>query len=180
MSDYNVKELIKQFQEERTQSGANAKCEVEVMRAMLNDPEYKVDVYGNNGIEGQYCPREDAVSIITNALKNTAKLAPGEAVELANNHEFGKSDAAAAVNISKEFVNSYLQVGRKMNLGGRERSNISIKLKTKDEAVSAFPKKIGVDENGKAIYERVSGDRIPSYETISVSSTCPEWVKNKQ
>lgn len=177
MSEYNASELIKQFNEEKTQAGANAKCEIEVMRAMLNDPGYKVDVYGKNGVEGQYCPREDAVSIVTNVLKNTAKLAPGEAVELANSHTFGKSDAAAAVNISKEFINSYLQTGRKLPLGPREKSNISLKLKTKEETVSSFPRKTGVDENGKPIYERTTGDRIPSYNTISVSSTCPPWLK---
>lgn len=46
---YRVVELVKSIDQNRSQASASAKDEVTVMRAMLNDETYKVDVYGRSG-----------------------------------------------------------------------------------------------------------------------------------
>ena len=174
--DYNVKELVSKIDNDKTQAGASAKDEVQVMRAMLNDKNYKVDVYSKNGKEGEYCPRESAESIAANILKGAAKITGAEAVELASNYEFSKSDAEEAIKLSKEFINTYTQTGRKINLGGREKSNVSLKLKHKEASTTSFPRKTGVDSAGKPIYEKAQVN-IPAYDALSVSASAPEWLK---
>ena len=39
------------------------------------------------------------------------------------------------INISKQFIHTYLETGRKLPLGGREKSNISLVNKTIPETV---------------------------------------------
>lgn len=174
---YRVRELVKSIDQNRTQVSASAKDEVAVMRAMLNDPTYKVDVYGKSGVEGQYCPNEEAKALAANILKGAANLTGNEAAELANNYEFGKQDAVIMVGISKEFVNTYLETGRKLPLGGRESSDISIQKKVKEETVSSFPVKTGVNSDGTDKYEHTQGRVIPAHGSLKVSSPCPPWVK---
>ena len=41
----HVNDLIKEINENRTQTSASSKDEVRVMNAMLNDPEFKVDIF---------------------------------------------------------------------------------------------------------------------------------------
>ena len=50
MESTSVLNLIKEINDTRTQTSASAKDEVRVMRAMLNDPTFKVDVYGRSGV----------------------------------------------------------------------------------------------------------------------------------
>lgn len=174
----NVKELIEEINNSRTQISSSVKDEVRVMKAMLNDPTFKVDIWSANGINGQYCPYEDARSLIANVIKDTTKISNSEAIDLANNYQFGNKEASIMIGLSKEFVNTYLQTGRKLPLGGREKSNISIAYKTK-EGVNSYPKKIGVDKNGADIYETFSEGVIPAHGSLKVYSSCPSWLYNK-
>lgn len=157
MNDFNVMDLVKNIDETRTQTGANAKDENRVMQAMLNDPSFKVDVWNKNGVTGQYCPYDDARSLVANIIKDTTKISSNEATALAGNYIFGKQEASTFINISKEFVNTYMETGRKLPLGGRESSNISIARKTKELK----------DGSGK------------KYGSAKVYSPAPVWVKNK-
>lgn len=154
-----VKELIEEINKTRTQTSASAKDETRVMRAMLNDPTYKVDVYGKTGIEGQYCPYEESRTMIANIIKSTTKINAKEAEDLANAYEFGKQESTIMVGLSKEFVNTYIETGRKLPLGGREHSNISIAKKVKPEKASD------------------SGKVTPSHNGLKVYSGCPSWLK---
>ena len=70
----NAKELIENINKNRTQVSANSKDEVDVMRAMLNDPNYKVDVWSRKGIVGQICPRENMTNIAANILHSSTKM----------------------------------------------------------------------------------------------------------
>ena len=128
----SVKELVHEIDSTRTQTSASAKDETRVMRAMLNDPDFKVDVYSKSGISGQYCPYEEARSMVANIIKDTTKVSTKEAIELADNYEFGKQEATIMVGLSKEFINTYMDTGRKLPLGGREKSNVSIAKKVKE------------------------------------------------
>lgn len=172
-----VMELIAEINETRTQTSASARDEQRVMRAMLNDPDFVVDVYSKTGVIGQYCPYEDARSMIANVIKGATKITTKEAEHLAENYEFTKSDANTFVNISKEFINTYVETGRKLPLGGRERSNIALSKKVKEERSNNFPKKVGVNDDGTDIYESCGEGTIPSHNSLRVHSSCPPWLK---
>jgi len=174
-----VQDLIKQIQDTRTQTAANAKDEVRVAQAMLNDPEYKVDIYTKKGIQGQYCPYEETRAMCADIIKDTTKMSQAEAEELSKNYQFDKNTAQTMVNFSKEFVNTYIQTGRKLPLGGRERSNVQLALKTKEAKVATFPSATSVDANGNKIYSTTQGKLVPEHDTVKVFSSCPAWLQDK-
>ena len=173
-----VMDLVNEINTTRKQTSSSAKDEVRVMQEMLNDKEFKVNVYGRTGVEGVYCPYEESRIMIGNIIKNTTKINNKEAMELANNYEFGKQESNIMVGISKEFINTYLQTGRKLPFGGRADSNISISRKVKEAKVISSPKKVGVNDDGTDKYESVSdGSITPAHGSIKVYSSCPPWLK---
>ena len=144
---------------------------------MLNEPDFKVDVYGKSGVEGQYCPYEESRIMVSNIIKDTTKISTKEAMDLASNYEFGKQESTIMVGLSKEFVNTYIETGRKLPLGGREKSNISIAKKVKKERVGNTPRKVGVNADGTDKYESTASAPIPEHGSLKVYSSCPSWVK---
>ena len=172
-----VMELIKEINETRTQTSASAKDELKIMRAILNDPDFVVDVYGKGGVIGQYCPCEDAHAMAANIIKGATKISTKEAEHLAENYEFTKQDANTFINISKEFINTYVETGRKLPLGGREKSNIALSKKVKGERSNNFPKKVGVNDDGSDRYETCGEGTIPTHNSLRVHSSCPSWLK---
>jgi len=171
----NTKDLIKEIKSNLSQVSASQKDEVRIMKAMLNDKEYEVEIYGAEGVVDTYSPYKDSREMISNVLVNTTKITKDEADKLAEEYEFKKSDSETMVRISKEFTNTYLQTGRKLPLGGRERSNISLSLKEVKETTRMYPKKVGVNSDGSDRYEKVQ-TKVPSYEAIKVIAPCPKWV----
>ena len=172
-----VMELVKEINETRTQTSASAKDELKVMQAMLNDREFVVDVYGKTGVIGQYCPSDDAHTMAANIIKGATKMTTKEAELLAENYGFTKSDANTFINISKEFINTYVETGRKLPLGGREKSNIALSKKVKGERSNNFPKKVGVNDDGTDKYESCGEGMIPTHNSLRVHSSCPPWLK---
>ena len=175
-----VEELIKNIQENRTQTSANAKDEVRVAQAMLNDPSYKVDIYSKKGIQGQYCPYEDVRAMCSSVIKDTTKISQAEADGLIKDYQFDRAEAQSMVNFSKEFINTYIQTGRKLPLGGREKSNVQLALKVKEAKISSFPMATSVDANGNKVYTTGTGKQVPEHNTIKVFSSCPSWLQNKE
>lgn len=175
-----VKALIKEINDTRTQISTSVKDEQRVMRAMLNDPTFKVDVYGKNGVESQYCPYEDSRDMIASIIKDTTHMSSKEAEELAKGYEFGKNEATTMINISKEFINTYIETGRKLALGGRADSDISIAKKTKEAKVNSYPKKVGVNADGTDKYETITEGTIPAHGSLKVYSPAPSWLINKK
>ena len=173
----SVRELINEINTTRTQASSKAKDEIRVMKAMLNEPNFKVDVYGKSGVEGQYCPYEESRIMVSNIIKNTTKISQQEAMNLANSYEFGNQESAIMVGLSKEFINTYIETGRKVPLGGREKSNISIAKKVKEERVGNSPRKVGVNADGTDKYENTPSAPIPEHGSLRVYSSCPSWVK---
>lgn len=168
----NVKELVSNIRENLNQKGASAKDEVRVMRAMLNDPAYKVGVYSKEGKTGEYSPYEDSRKIVTSVLTSGGKIPSAEAKEISEKFEFGKQDAAAFVNISKEFVNTYVETGRKLPLGARETMNVSLELKHVKEADKQYPIQGANNTDGKR-----GTVTIPAHDTLKVSGPCPSYLR---
>lgn len=172
----DVRKLINEVKETSQKVSSSNKDEIRIMKAMLNDKDYSVDVYGKNGVEGTFCPAKEARTLITSVISGAAKIPHDEAEVLSDSYEFKKSDAINMVNISKEFVNTYLESGRKLPLGGRETSNVSLVKKEVPAKETTYPKRIGVDENGNPIY-KTEPTSIKAHSTIKVSGSCPPWVK---
>lgn len=165
-----VQELVKGIKESLTQSSASNRDEVEVMKHMLNDKDYKVDVYGKDGqIEGTYCPAESARLVASNIIQGTTKMSSAEAEELASNYEFKRKDAVELVELSKEFINTYLDTGRKIKLGDRAQKSITLSQKDKEVSTRTFPRKVGVADDGSAIYKTDSVE-IPAYKEVKATS----------
>lgn len=174
----NVQDLVNEIRSTISQKTSSRKDEIKVMRAMLNDTNYKVGVYDKNGLSGYYCPAESAKSMVTSILHNSAGLSESEAGVLAKNYEFSKADAENMLDISKEFIGTYMHTNRKIAFGGREKSDISIGIKEIESSSRPFPKVVGVDSNGKKIYGR-GVTEISGYESMKVYAPCPSWIKNK-
>lgn len=176
MAEVLVKNLVEEIRENLSQKSASHKDEVRVMRAMLNDDSFEVGIYSAEGQVGTYNPCQDFRGMCANIVSNVAKISSSEAETLSKNYEAKRSDAETMVNISKEFVNTYLQTGRKLPLGARETSDVSLSAKHIPEGVRSYPKKVGVDDKGNDIYEKYSTE-VKAHDSIRVHAPCPIWIK---
>lgn len=175
--EVKVNDLVKDIHDNLSQKSSSQKDEVRVMQAMLNDKSYAVKVFDKNGDTGEtYSPSKDARNMIASVITSTTKISKDEASVLAEDHEFSKNEASSCVNVSKEFVNTYLNTGRKLSFGGREQSNVSIIGKDVDASISRYPKKVGVDDAGNGIYENAE-KHVPAHKSARVIAPCPTWVK---
>lgn len=169
--------LLKDINKNLSQKSASQKDEVKVMQTMLNDKDYKPTVYGSNGApDGTYCPAEDARAMLATAIASSVKISKDEAASLASAHTFTKNEASTFVGVSKEFVNAYMQTGRKLPFGGRAKSNIAITGQDLGKTTKRYPKKVGVREDGTGIYENAE-KVVPAHLSAKVAAPCPDWVK---
>lgn len=167
----NVNTLVKQIKEGLSQVNASHKDEVAVMQAMLNDPSYEVQVFAKNGTTSTYNPCKEFRGMCSTIISSTTKIPASESQTLMEGYTVKKSEADAMVGISKEFVNTFLHTGRKLPLGGREMSDISLRMKEVPETTRSCPRRVGVDQ-----YSRVP-TTIPAHEVIRVHAPCPAWKK---
>ena len=79
------------------------------------------------------------------------------------------------VDISKEFINTYIETGRKLPLGGRETSNVFLSKKEVKEGFATYPKKVGIAPDGQPIYENGKAP-IKPHTSIKVQSKTPSWL----
>lgn len=173
--DPTVAELLGIIKESSTCT-ASKKDETRVMKAMLNDNTYSVDVYAGTGKIGEFNPSKEMRAMCTSILSSAASIPLAEANSLMANYTFKKSEATNMVNISKEFVNTYLHSGRKLSLGGREKSNVSLSLKEIPAGERTYPQCTGTDKDGNKIYT-TGKTYVRGYESIKVFAPSPEWVK---
>lgn len=171
-----VKELISEISTGLSQVSSSRKDEVRVMQAMLSDPSYEVSIYGKDGIEGTYNPTNAFRGMCASVISNAAKVPMAEANQLMDDYQVKKSEATAMVDISKEFVNTFLQSGRKLPLGGREKSDVSLSIKRVDSSTRLYPQKVGVNDDGSDRYSKTP-TTIPAHESVRVHAPCPSWVK---
>lgn len=169
-------ELVNEIKQSLSQVSSSNKDEVRVMQAMLNDTDYEVGVYTNTGLKETYNPAKDFRSMLSSIVSGSAKISKEEASTLIDNHEITKSEANTMVNVSKEFVNTYLGTGRKLPFGGREKMNIALSAKDVEETIKTYPKKVGINEDGTARYETAER-KVPAHTTAKVHGSCPDWVK---
>lgn len=172
-----VKVLLEKIKEECNQSAVSKRDEVRVMQAMLNDTSYEVGIYGKQGQEDVYSPAKDFKKMQTNIISSALNITKKEVEGIMENYEVTPSDAVSMINIGKEFINTYLNTGRKIALGAREDSNFTLTKKTVPERVKKYELRTISDEGEtiKTKYEKI----IPEHAGLTVQSACPSWVENK-
>jgi hypothetical protein len=170
-----VQDLLKDIKDNLSQQSASAKDEERVMRAMLNDKEYAVNVYDKSGVVGTFCPSQSAREMCASVIASSVGVTKDEAAKIMDDHTFKKSEAQAMVDISKEFINTYIETGRKLPLGGRETSNVFLSKKEVKEGFATYPKKVGIAPDGQPIYENGKAP-IKPHTSIKVQSKTPSWL----
>ena len=171
-----VKSLLDEISTGRSQTSASRKDETRVMQAMLSDDSYEVTVYSKEGSASQYNPAKDFKGMCASIISHAAKIPTAEAEQLMSDYQVSKNEATSMINISKEFINTFLQTGRKIPLGGRDTSDISISLKKVDANTRLYPHKIGVNDDGTDRYSKAPVV-IPAHDSLKVQAPCPSWVK---
>ena len=172
-----VKTLLDEIKTGLEQKSSSKKDEVRVMKAMLNDDTYAVDVFNGKGeVVQTFCPAQEARGLASSIISNATKVSAAEAKVLADQMEFSRSDAEAMIGISKEFVNTYLETGRKLPLGNRKEYAASLIMNEQEKQDKTYVKKTGTDDKGEPVYEKFPTS-IPAHKAIKSSSPCPAYLK---
>ena len=167
-------DLLNEIKSGLSQKNASHKDEVAVMQSMLSDPTYEVATYGKDGPTGTYNPCKDFRGMCASIISTATKIPGAEAEGLMENYTLKKGEADSMVNVSKEFLNTYLQTGRKIPMGGRATSDISLMAKHVEETTRECPRVKTV--GGKTTVERVPVT-IAAHDSVRVHAPCPTWVK---
>lgn len=173
-----VTEIVQEIRGKLKQVSSSQKDEVRVMRAMLNDTSYEVDVYppNENGEKTTYNPAKDVRGMVAGIISSTTKMATAEANAIMDDYEFKRGEAETMINVSKEFINTYIQTGRKCYLGGREKSNVALSLKQVPERERMTPRQVGIAEDNTKIIE-YTAKKVNAHESVRVHGSCPPWVE---
>ena len=176
MASETVNSCIEDIKKNLTQKGSSKKDEARVMKAMLSDTSYRVGVYGKDGLESEYCPAEDYKNMCAEIIADATRISTAEATKLIEKRDASKNESEAMVRLSKEFINTYITTDRKLPLGPREHSDISLIRKEVPETTKSYPRKVGVNEDGTNRYSKVP-TTVPAHITIKVQSGCPTYKK---
>lgn len=171
-----IPEAINDIKSNLKQRSASTKDEVTIMQSMLNDKDYSVEVYRKNGKNYLFCPAKEFRTMISGIVSNTTKINKEEATALVESYDFKRNEAQTLIDVSKEFINTYLDTGRKLKLGGRKDSDVSLIKKDYEAGLRRYPSRIGIGEDGKTVIEPKE-IWVDSYSGVKASSPCPSWVK---
>ena len=162
-----MKELMAEIKEvTKKQRSVNKVDEIKVMKAMLNDPNFQISVYDKNkGLIGTRCPHEESVKYAANLCSAITGIDSKSATELASNYEFTKKDAIYMIDMSKSFVQTYLDTGRKINVCQTEDAQAELMTR----AIPEKEKLIPGSSNETA--------KVPAYTKIIAKSKNPKYHK---
>ncbi len=170
-NEFNLNQMLDEIKGNIKQKKASAKDETLIMQAMLNDTSFSVEVFTNSGSES-HCPASVFKNAVAGVISDTTKISKQEASELMNNYNVGKSAAEAMCTVSKDFLNTTLSTGRKVNLGGTQYSNISMHKQFVEETTKSYP--VIDPKTGKS--NGMKTKTIPGHEVIKCSCSCPKWL----
>ena len=162
-----LKEEIQKITENQT--SINKADELRVMTTMLNDSDFSVGVYDKKiGYIGQRCPHEEAVKFVGDVIQRTTGLDKKEAIHLASQLEFTKRDANFLINNMRDFLSTYMDTGRKMNIMQTESTEANLYVKNMKASTKIIPNK----DNSKEIKTITTS---PYIKLVS-QSKCPKYV----
>lgn len=134
--------LVEEIKQSTSQIAINKVDEVRVMRCMLNDPDFSLGVYDKNlGYIGQRSPHAEATKFVKNIIMGSTGLDSKDSKHLAENYEFTKRDANFLLDNMRDFVQVYMNTGRKMNIMQTETSEACIFTKPVNSTNKTVPDK---------------------------------------
>lgn len=152
------------------QNAINKADEVRVMKCMLNDPEYTVGVYEKKaGYVGERSPRKEAVNFVKNIIMGATGLDSNDSLHLAENYEFQKRDAVFLLDNMRDFTQTYMSTGRKMNIMQTSKTEADIFITDKPSMEKIVPDKNNPGQTKKTItspyVKLVCKSKSPKYNT---------------
>lgn len=154
-----------------TSSRSSQRDELRVMKEMLNDTEYTYDIYDKAGNTTPFSPAQSAREMVAGIISTATKVSKEEATQISENYKFGNKEAKNMVDLSKSFVNTYLQTGRKLPLGGTDKFMSDLVMVHVDEKPTSHPHK-----NEDGTWE-IRTSIIPEHDKIKSISPCPRYLK---
>lgn len=162
--------IIEEIKTTAKQISINKVDEVKVMRSMLNDKNFKIPIFDKNeGYIGDKCPAEEATNFVASVIQTATGLDSKDSKHLADGYEFTKKDATFMVNNAKDFIETYMRTGRKLNIIQNGAGEASIYAKDIPAGVKNIPAKPGSPE-----LKQIS---TPAYTKIVSISKSPKYVK---
>lgn len=160
----NMKELMSEIREvTKKKRSVNKSDEINIMKTMLNDPEFSITEYDKNkGYVGKHSPYEESRKFISSIASELTGIESKNAAELANNYQFNKKDATFMVENAKDFVSTYLQTGRKLPIVQSEESEASLLLREIESKEKQVP-------DGTTTV-------VPAFSKVICKSKCPKYV----
>lgn len=169
MAKSELELLVADIKKNTSQIAINRVDENRVMKCMLNDKNFSLGVYDKNlGYIGEKCPHDNAVNFVKNIIMGSTGLDSKDSKHLAENYEFTKRDAGFLLENMRDFMQVYMQTGRKINI--MQTGATEACLYTKD--ISAKSKLVpDKEQSGKSKQITTS----PFIKLVS-ASTCPKYL----
>ena len=168
----SLMQTIEDIKSNVKQHSASTKDEITVMQ------EYESTIYKNSGKTETFAPGREFRGMISDIMSSAAKINKVEAEKLVDGYDFRRSQAEVMVGVAKDFIVNYCDTGRKIKLGGREDSNVSLMKKDYPAGMRRYPTRIGTNTDGSAIMG-VGEVWVDGYSGIKASSPCPPWISKK-
>lgn len=166
----NMTELMDQIQQITIkQKSQSISDELRVQQMLLNDPNYEVGIYDRNkGRIGSRNVHTEAVNFIADVSSAITGLERKAAQDCAEKYHFTKKDANFFRNMSRDFIQTYLQTGRKLNIVQAEDSESSIFYRS----VEAREKVVPGHEGNKTTV-------VPGFQKVISRSKAPKYMKGE-
>ena len=102
--------MVEEIKKTSSQTAINKVDELKVMTCMLNDKDFKFDIYQRgNGKVAEVCPHDEMVSLATEIICTGTGLDKNTSNHLASNMTFSKSEARKILDLNKEFIDVYMK-----------------------------------------------------------------------
>lgn len=166
-----LEQVIHDIKQNIKQTSVNKVDEVNVMKSMLNDPDFYIGVYDRNmGYIGQRSPHAEAVDFAKNIISKSTGLDGKDSRILAEKYEFDKKDATFLLTNMRDFLNVYTSTGRKINLIQNAETEAAVYIKDIPEGTKVVPNKD--PESGSREIKTVAFKKLVS------SAHCPKYKNN--
>ena len=162
--------LIDEIKNNTKQISVNKIDEVKVMKSMLNDKNFRLGIYDKNeGYIGEHCPAEEATIFVKNIIQGATGLDARDSMHLAESYEFTKKDATFMLSNMRDFIDIYMQSGRKLNIVQNQTTEANIYTREMGSTTKIVPDK----ETGKP--KKIA--TAPFTKLVSISK-CPKYATN--
>ena len=165
-----LEQLVSEIKKNVNQLAVNKVDEINVMRTMLNDPDFYIGVYDRNaGYVGQRNPHQEAVSFVKGVIQGATGLDGKDARFLAEKYEFTKKDSIFMLTNMKDFLNVYTSTGRKINLIQNAETDASVYIKDIPAGIKKVPCANGIREA-----------TTQPYKKLAVDAHCPRYKEKEE